>query len=225
VQSFGRPGDILDENVNDDGFHTYRMAFDFDEDLYFIWRDGQLLSEDGFFLQAMTGNNRLIVGDCCTNANDLAPFVFEELEIEYIRFDLDGVFEPAPDGTVLQAGDANQDLEFNQLDVVQVQIAAKYLTGQPATWGQGDWDGAPGGEPGNPPAGNGFFDQLDIIAALAAGNYLQGPYASINKGGLVGDLGAVDLIYAPEPSTMALLGVGLLAAIGMRRRELQASGR
>ena len=32
--------------------------------------------------------------------------------------------------TVLQAGDANMDLEFNQLDLVQVQIAAKYLTGQ-----------------------------------------------------------------------------------------------
>lgn len=38
----------------------------------------------------------------------------------------------------LQAGDANQDLRFDQLDLVQVQIAAKYLTGQAATWGEGD---------------------------------------------------------------------------------------
>ena len=72
-------------------------------------------------------------------------------------------------GTVLQAGDADQDLDFDQLDLVQVQIAAKYLTGTPATWGEGDWNGAPGGAPGNPPPGNSLFDQIDIIAALNAG--------------------------------------------------------
>lgn len=82
-------------------------------------------------------------------------------------------------GQVLQAGDANMDLEFNQLDLVQVQIAAKYLTGQAATWGEGDWNGAPGGSPGSPPAGDGLFDQLDIIAALTAGVYLTGPYGAI----------------------------------------------
>ena len=43
------------------------------------------------------------------------------------------------------------DLEFNQLDLVQVQIAATYLTAQAATWGEGDWDGGPGGEQGNSP--------------------------------------------------------------------------
>ena len=37
----------------------------------------------------------------------------------------------------LQAGDADQDLDFDQLDLVQVQIAAKYLTGNAATWGEG----------------------------------------------------------------------------------------
>ena len=89
--------------------------------------------------------------------------------------------------TELLAGDANMDLEFNQLDLVQVQIAAKYLTGQAATWGEGDWNGAPGGEPGSPPAGNGFFDQLDIIGALGAGTYLTGPYAAVAKGGTTGD--------------------------------------
>lgn len=107
VQSFGRPGEIFSEEDNDDGFHTYRMAFDADEDLYFLWRDGELISEDGFFAQAQTGNNRLIIGDCCTHANDLAPFIFEELEIEYIRYDLDGAYEPAAVETVL--GDFNDD--------------------------------------------------------------------------------------------------------------------
>jgi hypothetical protein len=89
--------------------------------------------------------------------------------------------------TVLQAGDADQDLDFDQLDLVKVQVAAKYLTGQAATWGEGDWDGAPGGEPGSPPTGNGLFDQLDIIQALANGLYLTGPYAAVQPGGVQGD--------------------------------------
>jgi hypothetical protein len=54
-------------------------------------------------------------------------------------------------GWNLQAGDADQDYDFDQLDLVKVLTAAKYLTGQPATWGEGDWDGAPGGYQGNPP--------------------------------------------------------------------------
>ena len=37
-----------------------------------------------------------------------------------------------------QPGDADQDFDFDQLDLIQVQVAAKYLTGQPATWGEGD---------------------------------------------------------------------------------------
>jgi hypothetical protein len=87
----------------------------------------------------------------------------------------------------LLPGDANMDLEFNQLDLVQVQVAAKYLTGESATWGEGDWDGAPGGEPGNPPQGDGQFSQLDIIAALGSGAYLTGPYAAVSAGGESGD--------------------------------------
>jgi hypothetical protein len=88
----------------------------------------------------------------------------------------------------LLAGDADQDLDFDQLDLVKVQIAGKYLTGQSATWGEGDWNGAPGGRPGDPPLGDRLFNQLDIIAALAAGTYLTGPYAAIAKGGQRGDL-------------------------------------
>ena len=94
----------------------------------------------------------------------------------------------------LLAGDADQDLDFDQLDLVKVQIAAKYLTGQAATWGDGDWNGAPGGEQGSPPAGNGFFDQLDIIAALGPGHYLSGPYAALAGPGTAGD-GQTSLVY------------------------------
>ena len=97
-------------------------------------------------------------------------------------------------GTPLQAGDADQDLDFDQLDLVKVQVASKYLTGQAATWGEGDWNGAPGGSPGSPPPGNGLFDQLDIIAALNAGKYLTGPYAALGGGGGRGD-GQTSIVY------------------------------
>jgi hypothetical protein len=120
---------------------------------------------------------------------------FQVGEIEYFG-------EPGGAGG-LQAGDANMDFEFNQLDLVQVQIAAKYLTGQAATWGEGDWDGAPGGSPGSPPAGNGFFDQLDIIAALNAGKYLTGPYNAIATGGSAGD-GQTSIIYDASTGEVAV---------------------
>ena len=124
------------------------------------------------------------------------------------------IISTGPIAPRLFAGDANMDLQFNQLDLVQVQIAAKYLTGQPATWGEGDWDAAPGGEPGNPPLGNGLFDQIDIIAALAPGHYLTGDYAAVTSRAEGGDgggpLGPVELVHIPEPSTAALLAIGLL---------------
>jgi hypothetical protein len=101
-----------------------------------------------------------------------------------------------PSQPQLEAGDANQDLRFDQLDLVQVQIAAKYLSGQPTTWGEGDWNGAPGGSPGNPPTGNGLFDQLDIIGALSAGKYLTGSYAALVGKGTPGD-GQTSITYNP----------------------------
>ena len=51
---------------------------------------------------------------------------------------------------------------------MQVLQAAKYLSDKPATWGEGDWNR------------DGVFDQLDIVAALQTGNYLQRPYAAVD---------------------------------------------
>ena len=102
------------------------------------------------------------------------------------RVDLAHVIDLSVD-VVLQAGDSDQDLDFDQLDLVQVQVANKYLSGETATWGEGDWNGTPGGSPGDPPAGDGVFDQLDIIAALDAGKYLTGPYAAIQPDGQIDD--------------------------------------
>ena len=153
----------------------------------------------------------------------------------------------AGDGPALEAGDADQDLDFDQLDLVKVQIASRYLTGQPATWGEGDWNGAPGGSPGDPPRGDGVFNQLDIIAAVTAENYLSGPYAAdgipaaaiasaahtspapdlsisddlggVNSFAGGGDLGNIRSasVPVPEPSTALLLGVSLLLLVGRRR--------
>ena len=78
----------------------------------------------------------------------------------------------------LMAGDANQDFQFDQQDIVQVLAGAKYLTGSRATWGDGDWNGAPGGSQGNPPTGDGVFDQIDLVAAQQAGIYRTGAYAA-----------------------------------------------
>jgi hypothetical protein len=83
----------------------------------------------------------------------------------------------------LQAGDADQDLDFDHRDLLQVQIAGKYLTGEPASWGEGDWNGAPGGELGRPPAGDGVFNQSDIAAALSSGVYFTGRYAALTADG------------------------------------------
>ena len=130
-----------------------------------------------------------------------------------------------PDGggaAVLRAGDADQDLDFDQIDLVQVQIAGKYLTGAAATWGDGDWDAAPGGSVGSPPAGNGLFDQLDIIGALNAGIYLTGPYAAIADGGMEGD-GQTSVVYDPgtgevkvdAPAGTELTSVNIDSAAGI----------
>jgi hypothetical protein len=103
----------------------------------------------------------------------------------------------------LQAGDADRDLDFDQLDLVRVQVAAKYLTGRAATWGEGDWNGAPGGNAETPPAGDGLFNQVDIIKALGAGLYLTGKYAAIATGGSRGD-GQTSIVYNANTGEVAV---------------------
>ena len=115
--------------------------------------------------------------------------------------------------TRLMPGDADQDLDFDQLDLVQVQVAAKYLTGQSATWGEGDWNGAPApnGVPGSPPAGDGVFDQLDIIAALNANVYLKGNYAGLTLAeARVFDDATLRTTSVPEPFSLTMLAIGCL---------------
>ena len=55
------------------------------------------------------------------------------------------------------AGDANIDGPFDHRDLIQVLVASRDRTGQPATWQEGDWNA------------DYVFDELDIIAALGRG--------------------------------------------------------
>ena len=135
-----------------------------------------------------------------------SPAPFPNIDQEGEDLDPEDLLPPdisPPGAPFLQAGDADQDLDFDQLDLVKVQIAGKYLTGAAATWGEGDFNGAPGGEQGNPPAGNGFFDQLDIIAALGPGLYLTGPYAALAGPGTEGD-GQTSVVYDTSTGEVAV---------------------
>ncbi len=132
-----------------------------------------------------------------------------------------GPLTEVPPVKVLHAGDADQDLDFDQLDLVKVQIAAKYLTGQAATWGDGDWNGAPGGSQGSPPPGKSRFDQLDIIAALANNKYLTGPYAAVAPGGARGD-GQTSVVYNPATGELA---VDAPAAVQLTSINIDSAGR
>ena len=51
-------------------------------------------------------------------------------------------------------GDANRDGAFDQLDIQSVLQAGKYVTGGPADWSEGNWNG------------DEVFDQKDLILAL-----------------------------------------------------------
>ena len=129
---------------------------------------------------------------------------------------------PEPAGPALQAGDADQDLDFDQLDLVKVQIGGKYLSGQATTWGEGDWNGAPGGNPANPPAGDGLFNQLDVVAAQQAGIYLTGPYAAIQPNGQRADA-QTSIVYntttgelaIDAPAGMELTSINIDSAAGI----------
>jgi hypothetical protein len=181
-----------DEDFWDGQFHWALMgvAVDVDADNMFVSDNGhgiqyEVTDADVGTVQTFEIGSREHYGVIdgfvfSTSRQLLEDFTQEQMDEFFLNRD-------APAGA-LQAGDADQDLDFDQLDLVQVQIGGKYLTGQAATWGEGDWNGAPGGSVGSPPAGDGLFNQLDIIAAQQAAIYLTGPYAALNPGpGATGD--------------------------------------
>ena len=48
---------------------------------------------------------------------------------------------PRSFAVTLAAGDADYNLQFDEDDIVQVLQAGKYLSGNPATWSEGDFNG------------------------------------------------------------------------------------
>ena len=94
--------------------------------------------------------------------------------------------------------------------------AGKFETGEPAAGAEGDWNNAPNApftyETG-PPPGDGFFNSVDIIAALAAQHFEQGPVRAA--------LQAEGVKNIPEPSTISLLIAGWLILFLSRTRQLR----
>lgn len=94
-------------------------------------------------------------------------------------------------------GDADLNGVFDSSDFVLVFTAGKYEIDESAGWAEGDWDG------------NMKFDSSDFVAAFGDGGYEMGQ----KPGGPNPATAAV-----PEPSSVALLAIGL-AAIALRRRQ------
>jgi hypothetical protein len=90
-------------------------------------------------------------------------------------------------------GDSNLDGEFSSGDLVTVFSAGRYETGQAAVWTQGDWNG------------DSVFNSSDLVAAFSDGGYEQGPRAAVSA--------------VPEPSSVAMLLIGLLGLVRARRNR------
>ncbi|MBT3594491.1 MAG: hypothetical protein HN505_00805 [Verrucomicrobia bacterium] len=101
-------GSILDEQSNINGFHTFRLAYEWQDNLYFVWRDGNLITPDGVPAQAPASNNRFIVGDCC------GGIFMSTVELEYIRYDTTGAYSP-PAVTELDSADFEYTAAANEI--------------------------------------------------------------------------------------------------------------
>jgi hypothetical protein len=69
------------------------------------------------------------------------------------------------DFALRQPGDANEDGQFDQRDIVLVLRSGKFRSGEPADWSEGDWNE------------DGQFDQRDLVEALQTGEYQRGASA------------------------------------------------
>jgi hypothetical protein len=95
-------------------------------------------------------------------------------------------------------GDANLDRAFDSSDLIETFESRKYEDDLPgnASWSEGDWDG------------DGDFTTGDLVLAFQDGGYERGPRAA--------------LASVPEPSTLAMLSIGMIAVMrraGSRTRQ------
>ena len=90
-------GTVLADGLdNTDGFHTIRVAYDSNEALHHVWRDGALLSGAGVDINLAGGNlSRLIIGDCCTGIGNPV----DQFELGYVRYQADQALAVIPEPT------------------------------------------------------------------------------------------------------------------------------
>jgi autotransporter-associated beta strand protein len=100
-------------------------------------------------------------------------------------------------------GDTNLDWQVDILDSANILTAGKFNTGVSATWFEGDFNY------------DGLVNVLDVADFITTGLYNQGSYNSPPA-----SVGAVAAVPEPAMPTV-VLGVSLLAGLGMRRRWLR----
>lgn len=106
---------------------------------------------------------------------------------------------PAEQSPPYKPGDADRDFDFDQHDLVQVIRARKYQTGLPASWSEGDWNVDAAGFP----AGDGVFDQHDLMTSLTLGSYLGDGRNALAPDGQLGDL-KTSILYEASTGVISL---------------------
>lgn len=143
----------------------------------------------------LNGDGQLTAADI----DELSAAVRDQLMDERFDMNLDGTVN-GTDRTVWVEqirrtffGDANLDGEFNSDDLLEVFSAGEYAdaTDGNSTWATGDFDG------------DADFTPDDLIEALSGGGY---------------EMGRRGVAAVPEPSTLSLLLLAMLALVRRRRR-------
>ena len=141
-------------DVAEDEWVNVWMVIDNDNDETQVYAQSEITFSEQTLLEYQTESNFLFrngTGDPLVSffLRIGADYHEDDFYLDDIYMDQSGenLSDPRGGAVYLLAGDADMDLDFDQLDLVRVQVAAKYLTGQTATWGEGDWNGAPGENP------------------------------------------------------------------------------
>ncbi len=79
-------GTLLHEGDNTTTFVTFRVAYDADREVYFVWRNGELIG-DALGDDGADARRSIFMLDCCSSGQAAG-------EVDYVRWDATGVFAP-----------------------------------------------------------------------------------------------------------------------------------